>query len=107
MSKRYHEGEEEYEGRRRRGDYILQEQGQELGSWSACAKSKIRITTSQEEEEEEMKGSEQHQSPHATICGKHPAIRIYHRKGKGKRRDQNESAADSSPNKGTQFLFSV
>jgi hypothetical protein len=77
-----------------------------------------RILTSdnQEEEEEEelMKSSGTNQSPHATICGKHPAIRIYHRKGKGNSEgkgkgtggDHNGSTADSgSGHKGESLPF--
>lgn len=107
LSRRYYEGEEEYRLRRQgitQGQGQGQRQGQ--GSRSVGVNSTRRILTSdnQEEEieEERMKGSGTNQSPHATICGKHPAIRIYHRKGKGnsegkdKGGDQNGSSADSS-----------
>jgi hypothetical protein len=109
VSRRYYEGEEEYELRRQGITQGLgQGQGQGQGSWSVGMNSTQRIITSddqeEETEEERMKGSETNQSPHATICGKHPAIRIYHRKGKGNSKgkaegkggDQNGSTADSS-----------
>ena len=99
MNRRYDEGEEEYEVRRRRNNEIIQGQG----PWSVGSNSNQRILTSQNGEEDQMADSEQHQSPHATICGKHPAIRIYHRRGKGtgKGRDQDGSTAGSSSNIGT------
>lgn len=110
MSRRYDEGEEEYEVRRSKGSStIIQGQGQGQGLWSLGSNSNQRILTGQNGEEDQMTENEQHQSPHATICGKHPAIRIYHRKGKsmgkgqgkGSGRDQDGSTASSSSNNGT------
>lgn len=101
MSRRYDEGEDEYEVRRRRNVEIIQGQGQGQGPWSVGGpNSNQRVLTNQNEEEDQMADSEQRQSPHATICGKHPAIRIYHRRGKGKGRDQGGSTTGSSSHNG-------
>ena len=115
VGRRYYEGEEEFR-LRRDGVTQRQGQGQGQGSWTVGMNSTQRIligdNQEEDEEEERMKGSGTDQSPHATICGKHPAIRIYHRKGKGnsngkgKGRDQNGSTADSSPShKGESPVF--
>ena len=111
MSRRYDEGVEQYEVRRKSSSPIIKGQGQ--GLWSVGSNSNQRILTGQNEEADQMTDNEQHQSPHATICGKHPAIRIYHRKGKsmgkgrgkGSGRDQDGSTAGSSSNSGTLSMF--
>jgi hypothetical protein len=50
---------------------------------SECASSFSSSTASESDKKHEEKGtsSEQQHSPRASICGKHPAIRIYRRNG--------------------------